>query len=91
MINFIFLSSGEMEGNRRSWLPKDFKLSNERINSIINSPRMVFASKEDLINELINENIIENHKREVERTETDKFFKEMKKRKKEKEEKNEKT
>ena len=59
------------------WLPKDFKLLNERINSIVNQPHMQIVTKENLMGELMSEHFIEEHYREVARTQSIKFTEEM--------------
>ena len=69
---------------RRFWLPKHFKLSSEKINSMLNHSRMQVVTKEELMGELMSEHFIQEHYYEVARTESNKLAEKMEEEEKEK-------
>ena len=81
--------SGEQlnKSEKKYWLPNNFQLSAETINSIVKHPTMTIVTKDELTKELIGQDIEEEHRHEVSRTEDVKFQKMMEKEKEEKKEK----
>ena len=64
---------------RSGWLPNTHQLSTEQINRIVKRKCMSIVTKEDLIGELQMEGMEETYRRELEASETEKFYKKMKK------------
>ena len=84
--DFAVHTNPQPEKRKNFLLPKNFQLSTERINRIVNQARFAIMTEDRLMGELTSYDEYDRHCREVEKSEGIKFTKKMEKKRRKREE-----